>query len=178
MPSINRRPEAFLDWRPSQHRPASEIKINACSIFTLIDGKFTDQRIYVDNAPIDPFLLRSTYTCHSSNARRLVVLLPSITRGMPRHSGLMSEFDQLSLLTDISGPSQPSVQTLTVEWVGAGGQPTRLHRPVDALRDRHSGHRDQRKSVGGAPLVTRVPLLLDTQQLDVWSTGRTEHRRC
>ncbi len=34
----------------------SEVKINACSIFTLVDGKFTDQRIYVDNAPIDPFL--------------------------------------------------------------------------------------------------------------------------
>ncbi|TDO51510.1 ketosteroid isomerase-like protein [Kribbella sp. VKM Ac-2527] len=32
------------------------IKINACSIFTLVDGKFTDQRIYVDNAPVDPFL--------------------------------------------------------------------------------------------------------------------------
>jgi ketosteroid isomerase-like protein len=28
------------------------IKINACSIFTLADGKFTDQRIYVDNAPV------------------------------------------------------------------------------------------------------------------------------
>ena len=34
----------------------SEVKINACSIFTLADGKFTDQRIYVDNAPVDPFL--------------------------------------------------------------------------------------------------------------------------
>jgi ketosteroid isomerase-like protein len=31
------------------------IKINACSIFTLADGKFTDQRIYVDNAPINAF---------------------------------------------------------------------------------------------------------------------------
>jgi ketosteroid isomerase-like protein len=28
------------------------ISINACSVFTLIDGKFTDQRIYVDNAPV------------------------------------------------------------------------------------------------------------------------------
>jgi hypothetical protein len=28
------------------------IKVNACSIFTLADGKFTDQRIYVDNAPV------------------------------------------------------------------------------------------------------------------------------
>ena len=34
----------------------SEIKVNACSIFTLVDGKFTDQRIYVDNAPVDSFL--------------------------------------------------------------------------------------------------------------------------
>ena len=34
----------------------TEIKINACSIFTLIDGKFSDQRIYVDNAPVDPYL--------------------------------------------------------------------------------------------------------------------------
>jgi ketosteroid isomerase-like protein len=33
-----------------------EIKINACSIFTIADGRFTDQRIYVDNSPIDPFL--------------------------------------------------------------------------------------------------------------------------
>ncbi len=34
----------------------TEIKINACSIFTIVDGKFTDQRIYVDNAPVDPYL--------------------------------------------------------------------------------------------------------------------------
>jgi ketosteroid isomerase-like protein len=40
-------------WRFHDDR---EVKINACSIFTLVDGKFTDQRIYVDNAPIDPFL--------------------------------------------------------------------------------------------------------------------------
>src|ERR1700712_422478 len=32
------------------------IKINACSIFTIAHGKFTDQRIYVDNAPVDRFL--------------------------------------------------------------------------------------------------------------------------
>ena len=32
------------------------IKINACSIFTVADGQFIDQRIYVDNAPVDPFL--------------------------------------------------------------------------------------------------------------------------
>ena len=35
----------------------TEVKINACSIFTILDGKFTDQRIYVDNAPIDPYLV-------------------------------------------------------------------------------------------------------------------------
>jgi hypothetical protein len=35
-------------WRFHDDR---EVKINACSIFTLVDGKFTDQRIYVDNAP-------------------------------------------------------------------------------------------------------------------------------
>lgn len=29
------------------------IVIDACSIFTVRDGKFTDQRIYVDNAPVD-----------------------------------------------------------------------------------------------------------------------------
>ena len=35
----------------------TEVKINACSIFTIVDGKFTDQRIYVDNAPVDRFLV-------------------------------------------------------------------------------------------------------------------------
>ena len=35
----------------------SEVKVNACSIFTLVDGQFTDQRIYVDNTPgrVPPF---------------------------------------------------------------------------------------------------------------------------
>jgi ketosteroid isomerase-like protein len=33
-----------------------EATINACSIFTIADGKFTDQRIYVDNSPIDAYL--------------------------------------------------------------------------------------------------------------------------
>ena len=36
------------------------IKINACSIFTIVDGKFTDQRIYVDNSPIDSFLVETS----------------------------------------------------------------------------------------------------------------------
>jgi limonene-1,2-epoxide hydrolase len=36
------------------------IKINACSIFTIDDGKFTDQRIYVDNAPVDRFLVSTS----------------------------------------------------------------------------------------------------------------------
>ena len=40
-------------WR---FRDDTEVKINACSIFTIVDGKFTDQRIYVDNAPVDPLL--------------------------------------------------------------------------------------------------------------------------
>jgi ketosteroid isomerase-like protein len=35
----------------------TEVKINACSIFTIVDGKFTDQRIYVDNTPIDRYLV-------------------------------------------------------------------------------------------------------------------------
>lgn len=34
----------------------TETTINACSIFTVVDGKFSDQRIYVDNAPVDPYL--------------------------------------------------------------------------------------------------------------------------
>jgi ketosteroid isomerase-like protein len=40
-------------WRLHDGR---EIMINACSVFTAVDGRFTDQRIYVDNAPVDPFL--------------------------------------------------------------------------------------------------------------------------
>lgn len=32
------------------------VTINACSIFTVSDGKFTDQRIYVDNSPVDAHL--------------------------------------------------------------------------------------------------------------------------
>ena len=30
--------------------------IRACSIFTIVDKKFTDQRIYVYNGPIDSYL--------------------------------------------------------------------------------------------------------------------------
>lgn len=33
-----------------------ETTINACSIFIIKDGKFTDQRIYVDNSPINHYL--------------------------------------------------------------------------------------------------------------------------
>jgi ketosteroid isomerase-like protein len=29
-----------------------KIAINACTVLTLVDGKFADQRIYVDNAPV------------------------------------------------------------------------------------------------------------------------------
>ena len=28
------------------------VSINACTVLTLVDGKFVDQRIYVDNAPV------------------------------------------------------------------------------------------------------------------------------
>ena len=34
----------------------TEVKVNACSIFTMVDRRFTDQRIYVDNAPVDRYL--------------------------------------------------------------------------------------------------------------------------
>lgn len=34
----------------------TEVTINACSIFTVSDGKLTDQRIYVDNSPVDAHL--------------------------------------------------------------------------------------------------------------------------
>ena len=33
-----------------------KISINACTVLTVVGGKFVDQRIYVDNAPVDPFL--------------------------------------------------------------------------------------------------------------------------
>ncbi|MGY3317416.1 nuclear transport factor 2 family protein [Arthrobacter sp. TE12232] len=33
-----------------------EVTIRACSIFTIADGKFNDQRIYVDNSPINSYL--------------------------------------------------------------------------------------------------------------------------
>jgi ketosteroid isomerase-like protein len=33
-----------------------EATIRACSIFTINNGKFTDQRIYVDNSPINSYL--------------------------------------------------------------------------------------------------------------------------
>lgn len=45
--------EVTTIWRLHDDR---EIKINACSIFTLVDGKFTDQRIYVDNTPVGSYL--------------------------------------------------------------------------------------------------------------------------
>lgn len=30
--------------------------IRACSIFTVVDGTFTDMRIYVDNSPVERYL--------------------------------------------------------------------------------------------------------------------------
>jgi hypothetical protein len=38
------------------HFAHDTIIIKACSIFTPVDGKFADQRIYVDNSPIDSYL--------------------------------------------------------------------------------------------------------------------------
>ena len=43
-------------WR---FRDDTVTKINACSIFTVVDGRFTDQRIYVDNAPVDSLLVQA-----------------------------------------------------------------------------------------------------------------------
>jgi len=43
-------------WR---FRDDTVTKINACSIFTVVDGRFTDQRIYVDNAPVDSLLIQA-----------------------------------------------------------------------------------------------------------------------
>ncbi|MGO4455311.1 nuclear transport factor 2 family protein [Arthrobacter sp. RAF14] len=40
-------------WR---FRDGVEVTIRACSIFTIVEGKFTDQRIYVDNGPINSYL--------------------------------------------------------------------------------------------------------------------------
>jgi ketosteroid isomerase-like protein len=45
--------EAASVWRFPDGVQAT---INACSIFTITDGKFTDQRIYVDNSPINAYL--------------------------------------------------------------------------------------------------------------------------
>ena len=41
--------ESVGTWYPHN---GTAISINACSVFTLVDGKFIDQRIYVDNAPV------------------------------------------------------------------------------------------------------------------------------
>ena len=42
---------------PAHFHDDTVITIDACSIFSIADGKFTDQRIYVDNAPVDSFLV-------------------------------------------------------------------------------------------------------------------------
>jgi ketosteroid isomerase-like protein len=39
-----------------QFPDGKESTINACSIFTIADRQFTDQRIYVDNSPIEAHL--------------------------------------------------------------------------------------------------------------------------
>jgi ketosteroid isomerase-like protein len=33
-----------------------QVSINACTVLTVVDGKFIDQRIYVDNAPLEAAL--------------------------------------------------------------------------------------------------------------------------
>lgn len=45
--------EVASDWR---FLDGVETTIKACSIFTIDDGRFTDQRIYVDNSSIDHYL--------------------------------------------------------------------------------------------------------------------------
>ena len=37
----------------------TKISINACTVLTVADGKFTDQRIYVDNTPLEAALTRA-----------------------------------------------------------------------------------------------------------------------
>jgi SnoaL-like domain len=39
----------------------TRISINACTVLTVCDGKFNDQRIYVDNAPLDAALAREAH---------------------------------------------------------------------------------------------------------------------
>jgi hypothetical protein len=35
-----------------------QVSINACTVLTVVNEKFTDQRIYVDNAPVEAALAR------------------------------------------------------------------------------------------------------------------------
>ncbi|WP_457253649.1 nuclear transport factor 2 family protein [Pedococcus sp. P5_B7] len=35
-----------------------QVSIPACTVLTIVEGKFTEQRIYVDNAPVDAALAR------------------------------------------------------------------------------------------------------------------------
>ena len=39
----------------------TKISINACTVLTVANGKFADQRIYVDNAPVDAALAREAH---------------------------------------------------------------------------------------------------------------------
>lgn len=41
--------ESVATWRLFD---STELSINACSVFTIVDDLFTDLRIYVDNAPL------------------------------------------------------------------------------------------------------------------------------
>ncbi|OZE37570.1 MULTISPECIES: nuclear transport factor 2 family protein [unclassified Rhodococcus (in: high G+C Gram-positive bacteria)] len=49
-------------------RGGEVVEIKAASRITIVDGKFVDQRIYVDNAPVDEALLRESATF--DNARK------------------------------------------------------------------------------------------------------------
>ncbi|WP_270889684.1 nuclear transport factor 2 family protein [Pedococcus sp. 5OH_020] len=45
-----------------------QVAIPACTVLTIVEGKFTDQRIYVDNAPVDAALARERYGAAGSTA--------------------------------------------------------------------------------------------------------------
>ncbi|OZC61921.1 hypothetical protein CH306_18080 [Rhodococcus sp. 15-725-2-2b] len=46
-------------------RGGEVVEIKAASKITIVDGKFVDQKIYVDNAPVDEALLRESATLDS-----------------------------------------------------------------------------------------------------------------
>ena len=64
----------------------TEVKINACSIFTIVDGKFTDQRIYVDNAPIDPTSSRQHAPDYQKASIMSRILITGSAQGLGRNA--------------------------------------------------------------------------------------------